>query len=108
MHIDAMLTTLGYVPNPALREQMMSIESNTKGYEKIQKHIMDLHHALKVDNSFVALSNSQDYLKIKIESPTPELIEEAHAKIKHFSDKYKVKLQKLDNKQTYYVLGFEH
>jgi len=74
MQKDAMLTQLGYVPNDALLQQLQRIEDNTAGYEKIQKHIMDLHDHLKVDDSYVALSNSNDCFKIKIESKSPELL----------------------------------
>ena len=35
-------------------------------------------------------------------------LEEAHEKIKHFSDKFKVKVNKLENKETYYIEGFHH
>ena len=107
MYRDAMLTQLGYAPNEALIQQLKKIENNTIGYDKIQKHIMDLHDHLKVDNSYVALSNSNDYFKIKIESKTPEIAQEAHEKINRFSDKFKVKLNKLEKKETYYIIGFE-
>jgi len=108
MQRDAMLTQLGYAPNDALVQQLEKIEKNTVGYEKIQKHIMDLHDHLKVDNSYVALSNSEDCFKIKVEAQSPEIAEEAHEKIKHFSDKFKVTLNKLENKETYYIVGFHH
>jgi len=107
MQRDAMLIQLGYAPNEALVNQLEKIENNTVGYDKIQKHIMDLHDTLKVDNSFVALSNTTDSFKIKVESPSPEIAEEAHEKIKHFSDKFKVKINRLENKNTYYIIGFE-
>lgn len=103
-----MLIQLGYAPNEALINQLEAIEKNTLGYEKIQKHIMDLHDHLKVNNAYVALSNSNNYFKIKIESPTPELALEAHEKVKHFSEKFKVSLKKLENKETYYIEGFSH
>jgi len=103
-----MLTQLGYAPNEALIKQLKKIEENTNGYDKIQKHIMDLHDHLRVDNSYIALSNSNDYFKIKVESRTPEVAQEAHEKITRFSDKFKVKLNKLENKETYYILGFEN
>jgi len=106
MQRDAMLTQLGYVPNEALLNQLEKVEENTLGYEKIRKHIMDLHDHLKVDGSFVALSNSEEYFKIKIEARSPELCEEAHEKVKRFSEKFKVKVNKLDKKETYYILGF--
>ena len=108
MYRDAMLTQLGYSPNDALLSQLQRIEDNTTGYEKIRKHIMDLHDALKVDNSFVAMSNTNDFFKIKVESQSPEVAEEAHEKIQHFSDKFKVKVNKLENKDTYYIVGFQH
>jgi len=60
MHREAMLTQLGYAPNNALLNQPQKIEANTAGYEKIRKHIMDLHDALKGDGSFVAMSNTND------------------------------------------------
>ncbi|WP_373072319.1 hypothetical protein [Sulfurimonas sp.] len=104
---DAMLKQLGYVPNEALINQLQRIEQNTNGYDKIQKHIMDLHDHLKVDGSFVAMSNSEDYFKIKVEAGSDELAQEAHEKIKHFSEKFKVKINKIQNKDTYYILGFE-
>ncbi len=107
MQRDAMLTQLGYSPNEALLSQLEKIEENTPGYEKIRKHIMDLHDHLKVDGSFVALSNSEDCFKIKVEAKSSELAEEAHEKVKRFSDKFKVKVNKLQNKETYYIVGFE-
>lgn len=108
MQREAMLTQLGYSPNDALISQLKKIEDNTQGYEKIQKHIMDLHDALKVDDSFVAMSNTNNYFKIKVESKSSEVAEEAHEKIKRFSNKFKVKVNKLENKETYYILGFNH
>ena len=108
MQRDAMLRQLGYAPNEALINQLEKIENNTAGYKKIQKHIMDLHDNLKIDGSFIALSNSEDYFKIKVEALSPELAQEAHEKIKHFSDKFKVTVKKLENKETYYVVGFHH
>jgi len=108
MQKEAMLIQLGYVPNEALVKQLKNIENNTVGYEKIQKHIMDLHNHLKVNNSYIALSNSNDYFKIKIESDTPALAQEAHEKVEHFSNKFKVSLKKLPNKETYYITGFHH
>ncbi|DAB28457.1 MAG: hypothetical protein A2513_01820 [Sulfurimonas sp. RIFOXYD12_FULL_33_39] len=108
MQREAMLTQLGYVPNDALLKQLQRIEENTTGYEKIQKHIMDLHDHLKIDDAYVAMSNSNDFFKIKIESQSPEIEEEAHEKIRHFSEKFKVAINKLENKNTYYIVGFNH
>ncbi len=108
MQREAVLTGLGYVINEALMTQLERIENNTIGYDKISKHILDLHTHLRVDDSFVAMSNTKDYLKIKIEAPSQERIDEAHEKIQHFCDKFKVDIEKLENKNTYYIKGFKH
>ncbi len=107
MQREAMLNQLGYVPNDALLNQMGRIIENTPEFSKIEKHIVDLHHALKVDLGYVAMSNSNDRLKIKVETDSQAMIDEAVEKIEHFSEKYKVALQKVEGKQTYYIMGFQ-
>jgi hypothetical protein len=52
------------------------------------------------------MSNSNDYFKIKIDATGEISAAEAMEKINHFADKYKVSLQKVDGKPTYYILGF--
>lgn len=104
---EAVLKQLGYSPNDALMEQIGRIEANTPGYKKIQKHILDLHEQLKVDDSFVALSNSHDVFKIKIEAPSDERKAEAMEHLNHFTEKYKVTLEKVPGKETYYIQGYE-
>jgi len=106
MNNEAILKQLGYAPNEALLSQFDRIVNNTKSFEKIQKHILDLHEHLKVDDSHVAMSNSEDYFKIKIEAPSPERTEEAIEKVEHFADKYKVKLKQVTGKNTFYIIGF--
>jgi len=108
MQDTAMLIQLGYAPNEALVKQLEDIKKSTVEYEKIQKHIMDLNDHLKINNAYVALSNSKDYFKIKIDSPTSALAEEAHEKVKHFSEKFKINIEKLPNKETYYILGYNN
>ncbi len=103
---DAVLTKLGYMPSDTLRKQLEQIKNNTKEYEKIIKHVLDLHDALQVDKSYVAMSNSNNYLKIKIEALTPEMREDALEKVERFKEKYKVELQKVEGKDTYYIKGF--
>ena len=103
---EAILNQLGYIPNEALSEQLSRIEANTHGFDKIIKHILDLHEALKTDESYVAMSNSNDYFKIKIDATGETSAADALEKINHFADKYKVELQKVDGKPTYYILGF--
>ena len=106
MNNEAMLKQLGYAPNEALLNQFDRIVKNTTSFEKIKKHILDLHEHLKVDDSHVAMSNSEDYFKIKIEAPSPERTEEAIEKVNHFASKFKVALQQVEGKNTFYILGF--
>ncbi|WP_345974891.1 hypothetical protein [Sulfurimonas sp. HSL3-7] len=106
MNNEAMLKQLGYTPNEALLNQLERIINNTNSFEKIEKHIFDLNEHLKVDDSHVAMSNSEDYFKIKIEAPSPERTEEAMEKVQHFADKYKVALKQVEGKNTFYILGF--
>ena len=108
MDAEAILTQLGYVPNDTLKEQLKEIQENTPGYEKIEKHILDLNEHLKVDNAYVALSNTTKHLKIKVDALSKEFAEAAHEKIKKFSEKYKIKVEKLPNKETYYIIGYQH
>ena len=107
INTDAVLTKLGYIPNDTLRLQLQKIAKNTQGYEKIIKHVLDLHDALQVDKAYVAMSNSNDFLKIKIETDSTEMKEEALEKIERFKEKYKVTLRKVEGKDTYYIIGFE-
>lgn len=105
---EAILRQLDCIPNEALKEQMERIVNNTKEFEKIEKHIMALHKQLKVDGSYVAMSNTEDYFKIKIEALSPELNKDAHEKINNWADKYKIDIIKVDNKDTYYIKGFKN
>jgi hypothetical protein len=107
MQHDAMLTQLGYIPNDALLEQLDRIITNTEGFDKIGKHILDLHDHLKVDNGHVAMSNSEEFFKIKVESDNDVIAAEAMEKIDHFAEKYKVALRRVDGKKTFYILGFK-
>jgi cytochrome c556 len=103
---EAILSQLGLIPNEALGQQLERIEKNTYGYDKIIKHVMDLHEALKVSESYVALSNSVDSFKIKIDATSKVSATEALEKINHFADKFKVKLEKVKDKETFYIVGF--
>jgi len=108
MQRDAMLRQLDYTPNEALLEQMGRVIENTHGYDKIEKHIMDLHDHLKVNKGYVAMSNSHDYFKIKIDDVSDEELQEAQEKIAHFAEKFKVNVEEVEGaKNTYYIKGFD-
>ena len=107
MHItnEGLLTQLGYNCDNANLSQLQTIATNTPGYDQIKKHIVALNDHLKNYGGFVAMSNSQPYFKVKIESDDPLAADKALDELTKWADKYKVTLQKVDNKRTYYILG---
>ena len=102
--IEAMLTQLGYTINDSVKKQMENIINNTKNFMDIQKHIIQLNDALKPFQAYIAMSNSNNYLKIKNESPE-ESLKKVDEMIQEWAKKYKINLQKVENKETYYILG---
>ena len=80
---------------------------NTKDFEKFSKHIISLNDKLKHMHGFVSLSNSEHYFKIKCDSSndSSEIIKEFTAEVEHWSNKYDVELQKVQDKDVYYIIG---
>lgn len=107
MHIDAhsLLVQLGYHESEATLSQMDKIIANTNGFEKFSKHILSLLDHIKHTNSIIAMSNSNDYLKIKFEGNSPVLLEEFKQIVLTWAQKYNVELQKIQQKEVYYILG---
>ncbi len=104
---EGLLTQLGYNPTPSNLAQLEAIQNATKGFEQIKKHIVALNDHLKNYGGFVAISSSNPYLKIKIDTDEPAALEVAHEEIKKWADKYNVSIQKVENKETYYIIGIE-
>ncbi|AFL67801.1 hypothetical protein [Sulfurospirillum barnesii] len=107
MHRQAILTQLGYSVSENTIAQLERVIANTVGFEHIEKHLITLHDALKPLHSFVALSSNKDYFKIKNEAHGDELIDEVNAIIAKWAEKYKVTLEKVPNKHTYYVIAYK-
>ena len=107
MKKQAILTQLGYSVTPKSEAQLECVMDNTVGFEHIEKHLLALHDALKVHNSFVALSSTKDYFKIKNEAAGADLIAEVNEIISKWAVKYKITLEKVPNKNTYYVIGYK-
>ena len=105
MRRDAILRQLGYSVTPNALEQVQRVMENTKGFDYVEKHLISLHDALKPKLSFVAISSTHDYFKIKNEAGTTEMIKNTNEVINQWSKKYKIAVQKVPNKDTYYVLG---
>jgi hypothetical protein len=98
---EALLVQLGYTQTHGMMDTLKQIIKNTHGYESIKKHLVTLQEALKPYGSFVAISSSHDFFKIKNETNS----QEAHELIQKWSEKYKVNLMKVDGKEAYYVKG---
>jgi len=104
---ENLLIQLGYPVNDATLAQIERIIANTKGFDKFAKHILTLNDEVKRFAGAVALSNTKDYLKVKTDSHDEEEIKAFRDVINHWSEKYKVKLERVAQKETYYILGQE-
>jgi len=112
MHLEVtpevIMTQLGYSRSDKILNQIEKIISNTKGFDKFAKHIISLNDSLKHIDSYVALSNSVDYFKIKCEQTNSEnFIKEFREIVEHFANKYNVTLEKVVNKEVYYIKGIQ-
>jgi hypothetical protein len=103
--VENILIQLGYPVNEATTAQLEAIIANTPGFYEFAKHIFSLQDELKRFNATVAMSNSHSYLKLKSDSKDPVEVEDFESIIKAWAEKYKVELQKVENKNTYYVIG---
>ncbi|MFV0481131.1 MAG: hypothetical protein ACK5LP_04030 [Campylobacteraceae bacterium] len=102
---EAFLTGLGYTPTDALLTQLETIEESTKNFEQISKHILNLNEQLKPYNSFVALSNTNNYVKIKNQAKDG-FVMEVNNIIESWASKYKIDLEKVPNKEPFYIKGY--
>jgi hypothetical protein len=103
---EVILSQLGYSKNDASLQQAEKIINSTSNFDKFSKHIFTLNDHLKKMNAYITLSNKSDYLKIKCdENDSNEILEEFHSEVSHWADKYNVKLEKLDSRHVYYILG---
>ena len=103
---EVLLSQLGYSKSDASLQQAERIIDSTSNFDKFSKHIFTLNDHLKKMNAYVGLSNKSDYLKIKCdENDSNEILEEFHNEVSHWANKYNVKLEKLNDKHIYYILG---
>jgi hypothetical protein len=104
-NVENLLVQLDYPLNDATKKQLNDITDNTKDFFAFAGHIFNLKDELKRIVATVAMSNSNPYLKIKSNSKTPLEIEEFHEIVNAWATKYKVELQRVKNKNTYYIIG---
>ncbi|MEA3513396.1 MAG: hypothetical protein U9R37_07315 [Campylobacterota bacterium] len=110
MHIDitpeVLVSQLKIGHGETIISQVENTIKNTKNFNDFSKHILSLNDKLKHMNGYVALSNTHPYFKIKCDSiDNNEIIKEFKDELEHWSDKYHVELQKVENKEVYYILG---
>jgi hypothetical protein len=110
MHLDltpeALLGQLGYSKNEHTLAQIEKIIANTGDFEHISKHLITFNDTLAVEKGYIAMSNSKDYFKIKCqEDPSADNLSAFTNLVEHWADKHKIVLEKLDDKNTYYILG---
>ena len=110
MHLDltpeALLAQLGYAKSQQTLQQINNIITNTKGFEKFSQHIPSFNDALAVEKGFIAMSNSEDHLKIKCdEDINADNLSAFTTLVKHWAGKYKLELKQVENKNTYYIIG---
>ena len=103
---EVILSQLGYSKSEASLNQAEKMMESTTNFDKFAKHIFTLNDHLKKMNAYVGLSNKTNHLKIKCdENDSNEILEEFHQEVSHWAEKYNIKLERLDNKHIYYILG---
>ena len=110
MHIDmtpeALLTQFDYPVNEHTLEQIRKAIDNTPGFDHFSKHLLSLKDTVSHYSGTIALSNSHPYFKVKCEeNNTREMIEAFREAVKKWGEKYKVALQQVGSKPTYYIVG---
>jgi len=103
---EALLVQLGYVKNDQTLKQINTIINNTNGFEKFSQHLPSFNDALAVEKGFIAMSNTHNHLKIKCnEDISANNLSAFTQLVTHWAEKYKLKLKKVENKNTYYIIG---
>jgi len=104
---DAILKQLDYTVTDSALAQVEKVKSNTHGFDYVEKHLIMLHDQLKSHLSYIALSSTKDYFKIKNEAKGEEMIKEVNEMIARWSEKFKIDIEKVDGRDTYYILGYK-
>jgi len=103
---EALLIQLNYPQNEHTLQQMKKIIDNTNNFDKFSSHLLSLKDNIAHYFGFIAMSNSYDYLKIKCEeTESEENIKVFEEVTKAWAKKYKITLQQVGQKPTYYIIG---
>ncbi len=104
MEISVLLSELGYSANEGLTKQVQAILSKCDLNSAELSHLIALHDKIGKFNGFVALSNSDDVFKIKCQG-APSDVRNFNEIVKEWAAKYQLKVEKVEGKDTYYLLG---
>ena len=104
-NIENLLVQLKYPVNDTTKSQVENIAKETNEFFIIANNIFNLKDDLAPVNGLVALSNSVNRVKIKSLSSNPLEIEKFEEIVNKWSNKYKVNLEKVQGKNTYYIVG---
>jgi hypothetical protein len=105
---ETILAQLKYTVNESSIAQAQNAIDNTIGFDKFAKHLISLNDNLKHINAYVALSNNRNMFKIKSDNlDNDALLDEFHEIVKKWSNKYKVSLETIPNKEVYYIIGIK-
>jgi len=105
MNEEGILVALKLGVTDATRAQLRGILSKCDFEPNELEKIVLLNDKLQSFGAFIAMSNSYDYFKIKNESPTVAGKKAVMDIVFEWSDKYRLKLEKVPNKDTYYIIG---
>lgn len=103
---EALLSQFGYQKSKPMLEQMENIINNTNKFNAFSQHLLSLQDNLAPLKGYIAMSNSENYLKIKRgEEISKEIAQEYKNTIINWANKYKIELQNVKDTSTYYILG---
>ncbi|MCR4942772.1 MAG: type II secretion system protein [Campylobacter sp.] len=104
MDKNALLTQLGYNIDESNVAQIERILNNTDGLNP--QSVIVLNDKLKTHLCYVAMSNSEDVLKIKNVATIPQIKADVDEIIMAWAQKNKMILKPV-NETTYYIMGIE-
>ncbi|PSM52307.1 hypothetical protein CBLAS_0307 [Campylobacter blaseri] len=105
MNEEGILVSLGYVMNDSTLKQVRAILSKCDFDSNELDRIVTLNDRLKTYGAYIAMSNSNDYFKIKNEPKQESEKEVVRDMIFTWADKYKFELEKVADRETYYIVG---
>lgn len=100
------LNLLNIKGNDKILDIFQIVKNNTKNFNKIQKHIVQLSDKIHHLDGYISISNNHtNLLKIKSKSKSKDMIKEFVDTVKKWADKYDIDLIQNDN--IFYIKGKE-